>query len=227
MKEFKTKKRNKKAKNKLLLFVFLFMFTYVFVYKYVKENSIKKDILNKNTNYINYSISKEINSKVNNTINKPVRFLNNNIKFAKAPDNKKEKIIEKKEYVMNIDEPASVYIYNTHDGETYIDYNVYDAAYKLSNDLNASGIINTFETNSVGAFLQTNNLKYYKSYEGSRNYIDNAIKNNNNLKYFFDIHRDALPKDKSTLITDKSYAKVMFIVGGENKGYVDNLKNAN
>ena len=40
------------------------------------------------------------------------------------------------------------------------------------------------------------------------------------LNYFIDIHRDSLTKDKTTVvIDDKEYAKVLFIVGLENKNY--------
>ena len=44
----------------------------------------------------------------------------------------------------------------------------------------------------------------------------------------FDIHRDALSKEKSTInINGISYAKIMFVVGKENNNYEQNLANAN
>ena len=44
------------------------------------------------------------------------------------------------------------------------------------------------------------------------------------LKYFIDIHRDSLQKEKTTItIEDKNYAKTLFIVGLENPNYQENL----
>ena len=44
------------------------------------------------------------------------------------------------------------------------------------------------------------------------------------LKYFIDIHRDSITKDKTTvIINNKSYAKILFLIGLENPNYQENL----
>ena len=44
------------------------------------------------------------------------------------------------------------------------------------------------------------------------------------LKYFIDVHRDSVSKKISTVkINDKSYAKILFIVGLEHDNYRENL----
>ena len=54
--------------------------------------------------------------------------------------------------------------------------------------------------------------------------MENAKKNNPTLKYYIDLHRDSLTRDKTTLTVDgKSYAKILFIVGLENSSYQENL----
>ena len=45
------------------------------------------------------------------------------------------------------------------------------------------------------------------------------------LKYFIDVHRDSVSYDKSVVsINNKKYAKLLFIVGLENKNYKENLE---
>ena len=58
--------------------------------------------------------------------------------------------------------------------------------------------------------------------------MDKSIINYPSLKYFIDIHRDSLKKDKTYIrIGDKDYAKVLFIVGLENENYNENLEFTN
>ena len=48
------------------------------------------------------------------------------------------------------------------------------------------------------------------------------------LKYFIDLHRDSVNKETSTVkINGKNYAKVLCVIGLENKNYKKNLKLAN
>ena len=54
--------------------------------------------------------------------------------------------------------------------------------------------------------------------------METAKKNNPTLKYYIDLHRDSLTHDKTTLIIDnKSYAKILFLIGLENANYQENL----
>lgn len=238
MKIFKARKitkKKKKSKLRFIIFTFFFFFSYVFAFKYCKENKKINNILNPKINYINFSFLNTISEKVDEKINKPVNLLNNNIRVT-TRSIKKENNIEKVSVVNNIEEKQKkediydpiIYVYNTHQSEKYMDYSVYDASLELTNKLNQSGIDTYFEEQSITAFLQSNNLKYYKSYTVSRKYIDEAKDKYHNLNYFFDIHRDALSKEKSTInINGVSYAKIMFVVGKENNNYAQNLANAN
>ena len=230
MKMFKSRKVKKKRKIKLYIFIFFFIFSYVFMIKFLENRKLKENILNNDVNYIDFNISDFVNKNITSIINNPVKLLNTNIRNAK-----KEEITNKssKKKVLNLafknnDDKPLIYIYNTHDKEGYDNYNVCDAAILLKNKLIDAGYNSIYEERSVKVFLDSNNLKYYKSYEASRNYINTAINENPSLKYFFDIHRDSVSKDKSTIkVKNKSYAKTLLVVGSDNSSYSLNLKNAN
>ena len=81
------------------------------------------------------------------------------------------------------------------------------------------------EERSIKEILNRNNWSYSYSYKASRIYLDEVKNNYPTIKYFIDVHRDSLTKDKTTvIIDDKSYAKILFIVGLENPNYQYNLE---
>ena len=102
-----------------------------------------------------------------------------------------------------------------------------------SHDFNA-GLINIFNNNNFGVYveeasikeiLNNNNWSYSYSYLASRTLLEQRKKEIPSLKYFIDLHRDSLTKDKTTvIINDKKYAKLLFIVGLEHNNYLENLE---
>ena len=234
MKEFKAKKINNKKKNlkkvRLVIFTFFFFFAYVFMIKYLENNKLKKSVLDEEVNYVNFNVSKLVESKINKVINNPSTLLNDTIKNVKQAkvETKKTSVSDKKnENVIKKEEPV-IYIYNTHQTEEYVDYSVYEAAKKLNDMLNKNSYTSYFEEQSIKVFLEQNDMKYYKSYTASRKYLGEAIIKYPSLTYFFDIHRDSVPKNKSTIsYNDKSYAKVLFVVGTDNPNNQINYENAN
>ena len=236
MKKFKSKKIRKRNKRlKLVIFVFFFIFSYIFIVRYLRRNMLKKDILNKNINYINFNIAKALDKKAYDIVNNPVLFLDNPIKDVK---NIKTKLkTNNKTITTNKDEKETIkvdynnpiiYVYNTHQTEKYENYDVFLAASYLKDILNSEGLSTYFEENSVKTFLESNNLKYHNSYTASKNYLKEALSKYNSIKYFFDIHRDSVIKEKTTTTyNNKSYAKILFVVGSDNKTNNGNLNNAN
>ena len=235
MKEFKAKKINNKKKKlkkiRLVIFTFFFFFAYVFMIKYLENNKLKKSVLDEDVNYVNFNVSKLVESKINKVINNPSTLLNDTIKNVKQVEveTKKTSVSDKKnDNVIKKEEPV-IYIYNTHQTEEYVDYSVYEAAKKLNDMLNKNSYYTSyFEEQSIKVFLEQNDMKYYKSYTASRKYLGEAIIKYPSLTYFFDIHRDSVLKNKSTLsYNDKSYAKVLFVVGTDNPNNQINYENAN
>lgn len=198
------------------------------------------NIFNKSLRYINnIDIKKPVSILENkfyyqNNITLPVMYSTNdedkilNIetssKYIKDPNN-------------NMVENPSVYIYNTHQLESYnkksyTDYditpNVMMASYILRENLNNKNIGTIVETENITDFLNANGWDYSNSYNASRYYVKDAIKRYSNLKLIIDLHRDAIKKKASTItINNKSYAKVLFVVGLEHKNYKENLETAN
>lgn len=235
MKQFKSVKVKKRKRIIKLIFTFFFFFAYVFMVKYCLRNKLKENVLEKDVNYVSFNLNKIVSSKMTNVINKPVSLLNNNVKRAVKTETKKAQMIKKNDknkleeslINKNIEEPI-IYVYNTHQTEKYVDYSVYDAAFSLADKLNKSGVKTIFEEQSVSVFLEQNNLKYYKSYTVSRKYLEEALSKYLSLKYFIDVHRDSVSKEKSTITyKGKNYAKVLFVIGLDNVKYDENLKNTN
>ena len=232
MKVFKSKKIKKKKKRLFMSFLFFFFFSYAFIYMYLSKNKAKSSVLSNNVDYIRFNVNNYIKSKLVKNVNEPVNLLNEKVKDAIYVP-KKNKKVKKTGYIKNTtqDIPNNndpiIYVYNTHESEKYNNYSVYDAAFLLSDKLNKEGIGTYFEEKSVTAFLSENNLKYYKSYQGSRKYLSEAKEKYNTIKYFFDIHRDSVGKSKSTItVNGKSYAKVLFVVGTDNPNNASNKNNA-
>ena len=71
-------------------------------------------------------------------------------------------------------------------------------------------------------------MNHSKSYQASRIFLKQYLDQNPNLKLILDIHRDSISKEKSTtIINNKSCAKILFVIGEENPNYENNLAMTN
>lgn len=133
----------------------------------------------------------------------------------------------------------AVYIYFTHTRESYLPYlkgvtdpnkayhskvNVTKIGDQLKESLERRGIGTTVDKTDVMASLNKKGMGFGKAYQESRPVVQAAMAGDRNLQYFIDIHRDGYRKDKTTIqIRGKSYAKLAFVIGGENAKYEQNL----
>lgn len=133
----------------------------------------------------------------------------------------------------------AVYIYFTHTRESYLPYlkgvtdpnmayhsqvNVTKIGDHLKASLEQRGIGTTVDKTDVMGNLNKKGLGFGKAYQESRPVVEAAMAGDRNLQYFIDIHRDGYRKDKTTIeINGKPYAKIAFIIGGENANYEKNL----
>ena len=139
----------------------------------------------------------------------------------------------KEELTINENKGVDILIYNTHDQESYNDsrfnnYNIIPDVKLTSNileeKLNDKGLTTYVERTSIKSILKQNSWNYAKSYQASRKLIEPLIKNNN-YKLIIDIHRDSSSLEKTLLnYNNKSYAKVLFVIGTEYNTYDENLK---
>ena len=133
-----------------------------------------------------------------------------------------------------------VYIYTTHSRESYLPHlpegtksgesysnevNVMTVADKLGIELEKRGIGVQLEPTDFTKVVSDKGMKYYESYDVSRPAIKQAMAENRDLQYFFDVHRDSQPHKVTTAkINEKDYARTIFIIGGEHAKYEQNLK---
>ena len=97
--------------------------------------------------------------------------------------------------------------------------------YILEDIFNKNGYKTIVEEESIKNILNNNNWNYSYSYKASRTLLEKRILEYPTLKYFIDIHRDSLSREKTTINIDgKDYAKVIFLIGLENENYEKNLE---
>lgn len=213
-KRFKGKHRFRKLKVLSFILVGLASFS-------VTINVLRKKVTQvlDPSNYIDYLLKAGFNNQVSKSI-------------LKSPlDIENISLVNNEEEVKS-NEPL-IYIYNTHDEEAYYNsylnpYNIVPdvklASYYFQERLKDLGIESVVEKRKIKDVLEGNGWNYRYSYNASRVYLEEVSKNNPSIKYFIDLHRDSVGKDKTTTtINGKSYAKVMFLVGLEHENYQKNL----
>ncbi|KQL53490.1 stage II sporulation protein P [Heyndrickxia shackletonii] len=133
-----------------------------------------------------------------------------------------------------------VFLYFTHTRESYLPYlkgikdpnaashskiNVTMVGEKLKEELEDRGIGTTIDKTDVQNLLLKKGWKYGQSYLESRELVQTAMAQDRDLNYFIDIHRDSERKKKTTaIINGQSYAKISFIIGGENPNHEKNVQ---
>ena len=248
-----TKQKRKYKLILTLLFIYtIFSYTFYNSFKNNKSISNKQFITfllnNGNSHFVN---EYKLPSFINNTISyilkidftKPSTLLNENILGFENNipiEDEYSDLEELKEISYYIEDPNKidiknpiVYIYNSHQLENYnndnlqiygITPNVLMASYLLKEKLNQKGISTIVEDTNLTEFLELNNWNYAMSYRASRIFMLDKKNTYNSLKYYIDIHRDSIRKEASTtIINNKKYAKILFVVGLEHKNYQKNL----
>ena len=232
MKRFKSRKKRKFIKYLIIIFIIYLSFKCTFLY------------INRGINiekYIKNLLNDGFNNQLNNNsinLNDPINFIlyNLDLKYIDKENNDKNSIKYVEQVNSSIKDPL-IYIYNTHDSEEYkIDYkyeysiipNVKLASYILQEKFLEENINAIVETKSIKEILNSNNWIYKDSYKASRILLENIKNSNPSIKYYIDIHRDSSNYDKTILeYNNKSYAKVLFIIGMENENFEYNLMLAN
>lgn len=172
-----------------------------------------------------------LESIINKDFNNPVSFLNFD---TKSFLNKKKKLSMPTINNISIYNEPLVYIYNTHQKEEYkktSDNNVptvVTASNILSEELSKYSIVSLVEKRDIIEETKKRGYDYTGTYTVSFEYLKQIKKENDSIKYFFDIHRDSITGDVSRIkINNKTYATIMFLVGASYEGYEKRLNNIN
>ena len=230
-KKFISKVRKKRRfKYKLLLFVVLFLLSVTTTFKTLLKSNIKisdKNLVRFLLSDIQYdnNIFKNVFNKVKKNYS-PVNLLSTS--YYDLVPKKSKKVLNNK------NNDYLIYIYNTHQEEKYasstfveseVSPSVMMSSYILQDVFNKNSFNTLVEERSIKEILNNNNWRYYKSYDASRIYLDDSKSKYPSIKYFIDVHRDSLKGDKTTVeIGNKKYAKIVFLIGLENKNYKENLE---
>ena len=223
-------KKKRKIKLRVIYLLIMFFTGIIISYNYLEktkltltDQELTKLIINTSFQNNNYLIERIFSNIIER--NNPVKKMNKTYKNY---------LIDNKEIATYKESKPIIYLYNSHQSENYASSNYAEYSinptvimnnYILEDLFNKKGYYTLVEEESIPNILKKNNWPGYNSYKASRILLDKSIINYPSLKYFIDIHRDSLPKDKTTIkIGDKSYARVLFIVGLENKDYQKNLE---
>lgn len=123
----------------------------------------------------------------------------------------------------------SIYLYNTHQSETYVDYDVVEAAYFLQDEFINDGYYCDMLYEDLDGYRKEYGIDYSECYTVSKMFIEGDLTGAKKYDLIVDIHRDALSHDLSTIEYEGiSYAKMMFVVGKGSENYesVNILSNA-
>ena len=131
----------------------------------------------------------------------------------------------------------NIFIYHTHNTESFYPHlpdestdhdgkvNITLVGERLGERLEKRGIASIVDTTDVAALRNEKGMKYHQSYDAVRPVVEEAISQNGDLKYLFDLHRDSLSKEHTTTtINGKDYARFAFVIGAEHSQYEQNLK---
>ena len=229
--KFITKKKKRTFK---LLFVFM-MLCLGIIASY--KNLEAKKITLKDKELIDLVVENSFSYEEENILDK---FLSKTIELTNPINGLKkeyQKYIQtnyQEEPIMRENTDPLIYLYNTHQTEEYaptsfaefsVNPTVVISNYILQDLFQKNGYKSIVEEESISEILKQNSWNYSNSYKASRQLLEKKIIEYPSLKYFVDIHRDSLKKEKTTInISGKDYAKIMFIVGLENPSYQANLE---
>lgn len=126
-----------------------------------------------------------------------------------------------------------VFIYHTHWYESFLPYLETDDKNKAQHpEKNITKVGKQFaeelEKIGIGAEVSDKSYDYVdrsQYYAESGKTVQEAMANDDHLQYFFDIHRDSQPLEKTLVDIDgETYARVLFVIGKGNKNYEENYK---
>ena len=118
-------------------------------------------------------------------------------------------------------EKKKVYIYNSHQNETYKGgKTVVDAALYLAEKLESQGYQVVVELNDFNKYAKKNGYSYDALYDVSRIFLKQALVDYDGFDYVIDLHRDGVGNANTSVVYEgESYAKMMFVISSAHDNY--------
>lgn len=133
-----------------------------------------------------------------------------------------------------------VHFVHTHSRESYLpelegvtnpnhawhsEVNVTLVGERIGKALEKHGIGVEVDKTDIQTVLKQRGWDYIQSYDVTREIVQNAIAQNPEFEFFFDIHRDSQKRNVTTVtINGVEYAKTIFVIGRDNRNYEYNLQ---
>ncbi|WP_026689182.1 stage II sporulation protein P [Alteribacter aurantiacus] len=112
---------------------------------------------------------------------------------------------------------------NDADGAMHESVNITLVGERLGLELNKRGIGTEVDTSDVYSSLGDRGWQYSRSYDMSREIVKDAMESNEDLTFFFDLHRDSVRRDVTTVtINGEVYARTFFVIGTRHDNYEKN-----
>ena len=234
-KSFFKKPKPKRKKAKKFFFFLLFILTVTFTYQFLNHSNIiiddKELVEVLLSNQTETSVLKKIITILFPTKKEKIkRLIKENYKGLITEEKKKKTVST----MIKKENKPLIYIYNTHQTEEYtpsslVEYSIMPTVqmnnYILEDRFEEKNYETVVEEKNIKEVLNKNGWNYAKSYQASRTFLEEAKRNYPTLKYFIDVHRDSLPKERTTVtLNNKNYATILFLIGLENKDYAKNLE---
>jgi len=132
-----------------------------------------------------------------------------------------------------------VFLYNTHNRESFLPHlpdetdpdsahhpevNITKVSQHFAEALENKGLGTYVDETDHMTTLNENDWSYGQSYQASREPVEEAMASNKDIEYMFDLHRDSLPREKTTIDIDgESYAQILMVIGTEYDHFEKNL----
>ena len=234
-KSFFKKPKPKRKKAKKFFFFLLFILTVTFTYQFLNHSNIiiddKELVEVLLSNQTETSVLKKIITTLFPTKKEAIKTLIKANYKGLITDEKEKKAVPT---MIKKENKPLIYIYNTHQTEEYtpsslVEYSIMPTVqmnnYILEDRFEEKNYETVVEEKNIKEVLNKNGWNYAKSYQASRTFLEEAKRNYPTLKYFIDVHRDSLPKERTTVtLNNKNYATILFLIGLENKDYAKNLE---
>lgn len=136
-----------------------------------------------------------------------------------------------------VSNPA-IFIYHTHNRESWLPelanvqnaddafdpkINVTLLGTRLMKNLKTYGLEVIHSTKDY--FSEVGNFNYARSYQYSKLSVKEAITRRNGIRFLFDLHRDSLGREETTIsFNNQNYARVYFVVGTNNPNWKQNME---